>query len=1069
MVWPNQWKSVLVISLFSMLLYPAIARADVPSSYITESVSAEYNRDGSLLSPVEMIGYVEVEVPNTQDVLQYLLFNLSTTQNTNLQSSWAYKGVAASPSPGDRTRLYLNTTSSVSNISYEVTNAGLMPIIYLQLDYSNDAGGQDIYSGGTNYFSFNLTINCTHDLSGVSLIYLRFARNTLGLNDSIHLYGESATSGSAQAQDSDGDGFYDRLFWVGDLLAGVNVYVNFQGMLTPNVNFNENFMYIDFDQGTISQASFSDNKGTFTGITFTDRFSRGPIREGVDMFTMMNWNVRGFIRNMASDLDYRIHGWELYQIGQGSPLASSSSEVYPFGPGDTEYTDWYDTGFAGTQDKAGYYSSSWDWEVDWGTSTYSGASTATITLPVLYEIDSWVDKSVVIVENSPGRTSLSVQDMARHIGYSGLFVNSLSINSVLPHQSSEGAINAWIPSGVRVLYINASGQTDITSQVSIATQASTGSSDGFVNVNIPDISAVIDRGLRQNEDIRLEYDAAGNPNANTQTYQFCQSSTLTTLSGTPVTENVCQDVVIPGVGGVPEGPGGGPGVGPVAPALYADIVREVGEGYFIADNLVKVQASYVIVDTGSKGVKDIRTLVYIPEFGNLDTYSLTFSIYDSSSGNWVTWKQGIDYRLTDNGMTLVDGRPYREYILTKIGTGGILEESLNLFNGDKLEIDYVTSVPVGTSYLITRAMGYNWYEDRYMFEDLYIPVRREGTLQDLEISEGEWLLEKVYVGNPVKWIKTIEVHNPNSVSVEHSIGFEVFPDTLSAHIISDGDGRETLALKEGENIYVDVIARLQAGETKAYVLEVSTPPVLEVQRFVDVLESNEREIRFMVNITVENFALEDYPGVSFLFRADANKIGYVMEGGDFLNYSKYDESRTDIFLGDIKSGWKRRFSIVYSEVPPILLAALGSVMYECDDYANMDVIVIPSERESGSYLEIEVVGPEPKLKTLNAQLIELREIWPFEEVEIPVRVDVRNYPDGKYFVFTRFKKNFQTILSDQADFYVNCPERTIVSVGWMGFLGFSLLVIGYLVFRFLRRKRKIETLEELKKKLREIK
>jgi hypothetical protein len=1069
MVWPNQWKSVLVITLFCLLLYPAIARADVPSSYITESVSAEYNRDGSLLGPVEMIGYVEVEVPNTQDVLQYLLFNLSTTQNTNLQSSWAYKGVAASPSSGDRTRLYLNTTSSMSNISYEVTNAGLMPIIYLQLDYSNDAGGQDIYSGGDNFFSFNLTINCTHDLSGVSLIYLRFARNTLNLNDSIHLYSVSATSGSAQVQDTDGDGFFDRVYWIGDLLAGVNVYVNFQGMLTPNVNFNENFMYVDFDQGTISQATFSDDKGTFTGMTILDRESRGPIREGIEMFTMTNWNVRGFIKNMASGLDYRIHGWDLYQIGQGSPLISSSTEIYPFGPGQTEYTDWYDTGVVGTLEKTGYYSSSWDWEVDWGTSTYSGASTATITLPVLYEIDAWVDKSVVIVENSQGRTSLSVQDLVRHIGYSGLSVNSLSINSVLPYQSSGGAINVWIPSGVRVLFINASGETDITSQVSIATQASTGSSDGFVNVNIPDIPAVIGRGLQQNEDIRLEYSVAGNPNVNTQTYQFCQSSTLTTLSGTPLTENVCQDVAIPGVGGVPAGPGGGPGAVPVAPTLYADIVREMGEGYFIADNLVRVQASYIIVDTGSRGVKDIRTLVYIPEFGNLDTSSLTFRIYDSSLGNWATWKQGTDYRLTDNGMTLVDGRPYREYLLTKIGIGGILEESLNLFNGDKFEIGYVTSVPVGTSFLITRAMGYNWYEDKYMFEDLYIPVRREGTLQDLEISEDEWMLEKVYVGNPVKWFKVIEVHNPNNVSVEHSIGFEVFPDTLSAHIISDGDGRESLVLKEGKNIYVDVIVRLQAGETKAYVLEAVTPPVLEIERFADVLESNEREIRFMINITVQNFALEDYPGVSLLFRAVASKIVSVMEGENLLNYSEYDDSTTDIFLGDVKSGHDRKLSIVYTEVPPILLAALGSVMYECNDYANMNVIVIPSERESGSYIEVEVVGPEPQLETLNAQLIELREVWPFEEVDVPVKFDIRNYPDGRYFVFTKFKENFQTILSDQSDFYVSCPERTIVSLSWMGFLGFALVAIGYLVFRFLRRKRRIENLEVLKKKLRKLK
>jgi hypothetical protein len=1066
MIWPAKCKPVLVISLIFLLLYPAVASAGVPTSYITESVDAHYNTDGSLASPVECLGYVEVEVPNQQDVLQYLVLELSGTGNTNLQSSLAYRGVAASPSSGDRTRLYLNTTSSESNISYEVT-AGTAPVIYLKLEYANDAGGQDIYSGGLNYFSFNLTVNSTQDLSGLSL-YMRFARNTLGLNDSIHIYDVSATSGNAQAQDSDGDGFLDRVYWTGNLLAGVDVRVDFKGQTAPNVNFNENFMYVDLDQGTTSQAVYTDSTGTFTGISFIDRFSRGPVREGIDMSTMGTWAVRGFIRNMASALDYRIHGWELYQIGQGSPLASSSEEMYPFAPGESEYTDWYDTGVPGIQDKAGYYTVSWDWEVGWGPSYYSGTSQATISLPALYEIDAWVDKSVVMDYNTDGGTGLSVQDLARHMGHSSLSVGSVSINSVLPHQSAGGASNTWAPSNIRVFYINASGQTEITSQVSVTSQAATGTSDGFVNVDISDISAVIGRELQQNEDIRLEYTVVGGSHASTQTYSFCQISTLTTLSGTPATENVCEDVVIPGVGGVPEEPGrpGGPG-GPVEPALYADIVKEVGEGYFIADNLVRVVARYDIVDTGTKGIKDIKMVVYIPEYGNLDMTSLSFRIYDSSSGSWIDWNQGVDYKVTDNGITLVEGKRHREYILTKITSGGLLEESLNLFNGDMIEINYITTVPVGTSFLITRAFGYNYYEDKYIFEDLYIPVRREGIFQDLEVLDGGWQVEKVYVGIPVTWTKGITVHNPNNVSVEHSMSFGIFPDTLSAHVIQDTGGKESLVLKEGNTTYVDITVRLKPDETKTYVLEAATPPVLETRRVVDVLESSEREIKFIVNITLENFALEDYGGVSLLFRSEASNIVYVTGEGSLINYSEYDSSNTEIFLGNMGAGWKRELTIVYTEVPPILLTVMGAVMYGCSDYANITVFVIPSEGETGSYLEIEVVGPEPHLKTMNAQLVEMKDVWPWEEVEIPLVVDLRSFSDGKYSVYTRFKKDFQTVLADNSEFYVNCPERTIISVSWAGFLAIALVVTVYLLFRSWRR-RKPESITALRKKLREL-
>lgn len=1069
MVWPDRRVSVLVIGLVSLFLYPAVAGAGTPTSYISEFVDAHYDTDGSLKSPIRGYGYIEVEVPNGQDVLQYLLLELSGTANTNLQSTNSYRAVAASPFPGDRTRMYVNTTGSDSNISYEIA-ADVAPVIYLQLDYANDAGGRDIYSGGTNNFSFNLTMNSTHDISRATL-YLRFARNTLGINDSIHIYWTYATSEgggfNAQAQDSDGDGFFDMLYWTGPLYAGVDVNVEFKGHITPGVNFDEDVMYVDLDQGTTSQGTHSAT-GTFSGISFVDRFSRGPVREGVEMFTMDNWAVRGFIKNLAEGLDYRIHGWNLSRIGQDSPLLTSTSEVYPFGPGETEYTGWYDTGVPGTQDKSGYYAVSWDWEVDWGASQYSGDSRSTITLPVLYGMALWVDKSAVLEYNTGSGTGLSVQDLARHIGYSGLSVNAVGISSVLPHRSSGGATNAWVPSGIRVLYVNASGQADITSQTDVTFQAATGSSDGFVNASIPDVSAILGRGLRQNEDIRLEYTVSGSPHENTQLYRFCQNSTMVTQSGTPIGDTACQDVIIPGtaVPTEPSRPGGGPGA--PAPALYAEIVKEIGEAYFLADNLVRVEARYDVVDTGDKGVKDMAMVVYIPEYGELDPSSLSFRTYESSGGSWTEWERGVDYGFTDNGMTVIEGRSYREYIVKKIYSGARFEEGLTLFNGDKAEISYITTIPVGTSFLFTRASGYNYYEDKYMFEDLYIPVRREGVLQDLAIEEGEWQLDGVHVGVPARWTKHISVYNPNRVPVERAISLDVFPDTISAHLVREGGGgKESLTLKGGNKTHVDIILRLGAEERKACVLEAVTPPVLETQRAVDVLSSSEREIEFMLNATLENFALEGYENVSFLFGSDADKVISVTGEGRAFGYGEYDDFTTEIFIGDLEPGAERRLTIIYTEVPPILVNAMSSVMYGCNDYANMTVFVIPSEKETGSYIEIEVVGPEPQLKTRNAQIVEMRDVWPWEEVEIPLSVNLGSFQDGRYIVHTRFKKDFQTILSDRSEFFVDCPERTIVSVSWMGFLGLAVVITAYLLFRFLKRRRETE-MDSLRRRLREM-
>lgn len=1062
MVWPTR-EIVLVITLVSLFLYPAVTRADVPNSYITEVVDVSYSTEGSIQQPVTRLGYVEVEIPNTQDVMQYLILNLSGTTGTNLQSITSYKGVAASPTPGSRTRMYLNTTASMSNISYEITNPGIAPYIYMGMDYRNAAGGEDLHSAGTNTLVFNVTLNASASLGSVTM-NIRFARNTLISTDSISVYGEGSSSGSVLRQDTDSDGYYDSITWVGNLGTS-DVDIWFYGVTTPWINFDGSMMSLDLDQGVTSQAVYQDNSNTFTGITFSDRFSRGPVREGVTIMTIENWAVRGFMTNMASGLDYRINSWELYQVGSGSPLISSSSGVYPFLPGSTEYTGWYDTGVSGTQDKVGYYSVAWDWEVDWGSSQYSSTSQATMELPVLYEIDAWETKSVVLESNAESGVSLSVQDLARHAGHSALDVEEFMIYSVLPRSSSGGASNTWSPSGIRVLFINGSGQIDITSQATISSQAA-GASDGFVNVSLSGISSVLGGGLRQNEDIRLEYSVSGSSHTSTQTYSFCQTSRLVTSSGTPVTDSVCEDVVIPGVGGVvepPPGGGGGGGGQVIQPALFADIVRDVGEGYFVADNLMSVTGEYAIVDTGDKGVKDIRLFIYIPEYGVLDRSSLSLRIYDRSSGEWEEWEQGDDYRVDDNGMTTFDGNQYREFMLSKISASGVYADGLQLFNNDRLELSYLTTVPVGQSFIVTRVSGYNYYEDSYIFEDLYIPARRDGRLQEPMVTEGEWLTEKVYVGRPVKWLKSIMVSNPNNSSVEYSMSLEVFPDSLSANILYPEEEKANLELKESGYTYVDVLLTLEPGETKTYVIEVTTPPVLETSRVVDIIESSETEIKFMANITMESFALEDYPGVSLLFRTDPERILYIREGEILLNHTAFDDDTAEIFLGDFGSGWKRDLTIVYSQIPPILVTSMDSTVHGCEESASMSIFLVPSERESDSYIEVEVIGPGNNLKTVSAQLIEMRELWPWEEVEIPITIDISSLPDGRYFVYSSFKKNFGTILSYQTDFTVNCPERMIISVSWVGFLGVAVAIIIYLIIRTIRRRH--GEMRELRKRI----
>jgi len=304
----------------------------------------------------------------------------------------------------------------------------------------------------------------------------------------------------------------------------------------------------------------------------------------------------------------------------------------------------------------------------------------------------------------------------------------------------------------------------------------------------------------------------------------------------------------------------------------------------------------------------------------------------------------------------------------------------------------------------------------------------------------------------VTWIKSLTVFNPNNVSVESVVPLDVFPDSLDARVISQEGESQALMLKEGDGIYVDAVFRLGPGETRMYVLEATTPPVIEAGREVDVIESSETEIRFMVNITVENFALESYQGVSLLFSADPERVLSVTEGGEKLNFTGHDDRTTEVFLGEMRPGWKRTVSITYTEIPPILVTSMSSAIYRCVSEAHMTVFVVPSERETTAYLEIEVVGPYPELKTVSAQLVELRDMWPWEEVEVPVTINTGSLPDGRYRIYTGFKKNFQIVLSENTDFTIECPERLVISVSWAGFLVVAVLIVIYTIVRLLRRR-----------------
>ncbi|MEM7816237.1 MAG: hypothetical protein QXN71_03895 [Candidatus Aenigmatarchaeota archaeon] len=1047
-------------AFFTFLLLIAflpLSRA-APTSYITEEVNAGYFYNGSLSGPITTSGYIEVDVQNTHDVLQYIRLTLSGTSGTNLMSNVAYRNVAASPNnPGDRTLIFVNTTANPESLSYEITNQSITPIIGMRMDYFNQIGGREIVPGA-NTFTFTLTLNSTHNLPSTNLV-IQGRRNTFGTNDSVNFTSASIPSGSFQLVDTDSDGFNDRFSWTGNLPQG-EFNLSFTGMISPGINFDENLMYVNLDESQ-SHCSHSGS-GTFTGITFSDRFSRGPIREGIEMLGTGTWTVRGFIKNTASDITYILHGWELYEIGSPDPVLSSSQSSYIL-PGETKYTGWYDTGISG---KPAYYSGSFDWEVVWGTSVYTGISRSTMTMPVIYEMESWADGTASIVSNTVGGSLIRINITTRHIGHSSIPVNSFIVNSTLPRFSSDGSPVVWTPSSVYVYYSNGSGVYDITNYSTIQTLDSS-SGNGFVFAKVNDIFSAIGRYMGQNDDIILSFVVSSPASGSNRNYNFYANTTLHTLSGTPANKTAIISITLPGVEiPVQPGGGGGGGGGP-PPSPYAAIVKESSDAYFVTPSIVNVVVVAGIVDSGDKGIKDVKILAYAPEGAGIDTTSFYLRVYHNSTKTWEELVLGKDFVFVDNGLTKVGKDTYREYLLKrKTPEGSVFERTIDLKGGDKIEVSYKEKVPFGTSYLLTRIFGYNYYLDRLVFEDAYIPVRRETEkIESLQIEESEWVQGDAVVGKPVKWIKTFRIFNPNNVSVEEVVATKVFQDSLTVEIREAGSEERTkLQIRGGNETLVNWYARLNALGRKTYFLEATTPPVLETKRDIDIIDSNRTNIRIVINVTLENFAREAYNNMTFDLLIKWESIIRISDPELIIRES---ENGIRITISRMTGLQLKNISIMYEEKPPIMLATLDALRYGCNDYANLTIFVVPSESDTGGYIEAEVVGPEPEMVTAHAEIVDLSSAKPYEEKRIPIRIALASFPSGKYLVYLKYKKDFGTILSENREFFVECPNE-VIHISWVLIVGISLVITSLLAIRVHRKKSYEKEIEELRKKVKGI-
>ncbi len=1027
-------EALLLVFLFFV---PFVLGAS-PVAYINETATVDFKIDGTL-DNLSGTGYVEVETPNSADVLQFLRLNLSGINSTNLQSEQSYRHVAVSPLAGYRTRMFLRTNNSEKDLEYTINSTANLKRVNLELDYFNVEGGTSLSFNKTSVYMFRLFLNSEIDVNPIN-ITIRTKKDTFMMNDSMNItQAFSSEPGYAvDIIDSDSDGWNDFINLSGSITANQTVTITFTSTLTPDLNYNDTELLIDLDD-SFSISTVNTYNDTLTGVRFTDKFARGPIREGITVIPLdppEGPRIRGFIKNVAIGLNYTVDRWDLYEISDLVNPVLSSANYTLLNPSDTLYTMWYEAPVGSTP----YYTADFDWRVQWINQSFSGMSMSRVRLPTLSGMEIFGDKSISFHDACPTSQTIHVTDAMKHIGSVNAGIDLVEFNSTVPHKSEENRTNAWSISNVRVWYENTTGTYEITSLVNYTTLNPTSSSDGYVYFNFSALS-VINHTVNQNERVILNYSLTASPIDYHSQFVFDADFKATVTEGTSYTDAASISALVCACvedeePEPPGGGGGGGGGGPSKPPSRFDIIKEYSDIYMVEGRIAEVEVIDGIVARGGL-ITNSGVFIYVPVSNDLHLDSVNIMTYDSSEDRWSKLINGLSFKIEDKGVDSIGEMQFKSYLITKIG------EDWEYDDRDKIRIKYLVNVTQGTNYVLTRVYGTTPKSEK-IFEDAYTPIRLAvgpGVLPEaeFEIKEGEWEQEeRVDVGKPVLWIKPIEIYNPNEENTKGVFGFDVFSDILNAYLIEDGVRKDLNIQKIGDDAFIKFEDMFKPGERKIYFIEAMTPPIVDTKRELSVLEINETSALFKLNITLNNTALEDYNNIFYVLPGDYEEVISISDNFGEINYTDF------IRLDWIDGKGKKNIIVIYREKIPII-DPIVDPQYFCDSPINYTVFVVPSATGKDFYVEAELLGPEQRSTLAYAELISLGDVEVGKQVRIPRSFGVSRIPSGNYRLVTRLRKDFITIKSKEREFFIDC--QTDRGICWIWLLFLLLMLITLYRFR----------------------
>jgi len=930
--------------------------------------------------------------------------------------------------------------------------------------FSNDAGNNtlQIWVTLTNPSTLYGVINVTFQLS------LKNATIADSFNES---YKPGSTGGNAAF-----DGSYVKVENI-ELPALGYFTLHFNATTKQSNEFNGLTATIDMDNITTDldtstdndfgvMANFSNSSGTITGATILSAFSRGPVRQGVEMSYSTNvWSVRGFIENLANSLNYSVSEWHLYMVNESGQVNTSyvqngtilsvgtATQTSINGTDGRGYTAWNTTDSSGKP----FFAPEFVWEVKWNGSSLAdytrhwGVINATMDFDNIGEIDITTSKSIDTGSDYVSSTVVPIKCMeyVQHSGSSALNASFIQILSVIPNFTTTGTATNWTinTSSINVTYMNSSNGNKETQlllnssqndawNITIQPEDAVGG-NGLINITINNLNAtgVPEQYLMQNDQIKLYYTITSSAGTSSgDVWQFGGNASVKTFSGTPIRE--LNNVTFTG--------------GEKSLIAFKEVIARNPN----QPNNISVLIYINVSDVAGGGISGIYFADYVPAGTSFDRTIPEFRFYNASEDTWYLWSVDTEYNLTNQSTsTLPDGVLVETWLYNAtLPYSSATSPGWTLQDGDTLVVNYtvnVTDEGLYTLPTIISAFDPNTGESVGTTAFAAIVVSLPESMNALTISEKELELSQfVTINQPARWRKEFQVFNPNSRRVSGNFKTEIFRDTIDVSVSYSRRGAEVPVPfsyeTDGNKRYLSWESDIGAFETRDFTIRAYTPPVIETDKQIvgEVEKVDENTVRIVLDMFFKNTAGEDYDNVRIYMPTEVHKIESITEKGRNLDYWGSGNT-TVIEIKDFKAGELKAVRVVYLGSFPIVIVKTDRDEYETGMPVGMTVLIINGGRGVDKpYIETEVYSEFGDLVRTTVE--QGRSLSPLEKDEHHQKFTIpHGSPTGSYLANIRFREDYAIIGTGSTSFFVRGVSRTMQGISYVILFSTTLFVLYF--------------------------